>query len=58
MRAPWWSAMLASTSCVAHTIGAAQLMLASPVSMPTFSGPKTSHSAKNFSFTSALTGAV
>ena len=50
--------MLASTSAVQQTIGAAQLMLASPVSMPTFSAPKTSHSAKNFSFTSALIGAV
>ena len=28
------------------------------VSIPTFSGPNTSHSAKNFSLTSALIGAV
>jgi hypothetical protein len=34
------------------------LTLASPVIMPTFSAPKTSHRAKNFSLTSALMGAV
>ena len=31
---------------------------ASPVIMPTFSAPNASHSAKNFSFTSALMGQV
>ena len=56
--APRRSAMLASTSAVQQTIGAAGLMLASPVSMPTFSAPKASHSAKNFSETSALIGEV
>ena len=50
--------MFASTSEVQHTIGAAELMLASPVSMPTFSAPKSAHSAKNFSDTSALMGEV
>ena len=39
-------------------IGAVALTLASPVIMPTLSGPNTSHSAKNFSDTSALIGAV
>jgi hypothetical protein len=34
------------------------LTAASPVSMPTLVGPKTSHRAKNFSLTSALIGAV
>jgi hypothetical protein len=38
--------------------GASRLMLASPVIMPTFSGPNASHSSKNFSLTSALMGAV
>ena len=39
-------------------IGALPLTVASPVIMPTFSAPKTSMSAKNFSLTSALMGAV
>ncbi len=39
-------------------IGALLLTAASPVSMPTFSAPKISHRAKNFSDTSALIGAV
>ena len=39
-------------------MGASRLMVASPVSMPTFSAPNASHSAKNFSFTSALMGQV
>ena len=56
--APSRSAMLASTSAVQQTIGALALTAASPVSMPTFSAPKTSMSAKNFSETSALIGAV
>ncbi len=50
--------MLASTSAVQQMIGAAQLRLTSPVSIPTFSGPKSSQRAKNFSLTRALTGAV
>src|SRR3954451_409871 len=55
---PSRSAMLASTSAVQAMIGASRLTAASPVSMPTFSAPKTPHSAKNFSLTSALIGAV
>ena len=39
-------------------IGASGLTDASPVSMPTLSAPNMSHSAKNFSDTSALIGAV
>ena len=50
--------MLASTSAVQQMIGAGELTAASPVSMPTLSAPKTSISAKNFSDTSALIGAV
>ena len=50
--------MLASTSAVQAMIGASALTLASPVSMPTSSAPNASHSAKNFSLTSALIGAV
>ena len=57
-RAPLRSAMLASTSAVQQMIGASGFTLASPVSMPTFSAPKVSQSAKNFSDTSALIGAV
>jgi hypothetical protein len=34
------------------------LTAASPVSMPTFSAPKASQRAKNFSLTRALIGAV
>ena len=49
--------MLASTSAVQQMTGAPLLTDASPVSMPTFSAPKLSHSAKNFSETSALIGA-
>src|SRR3954447_17525536 len=55
---PSRSAMLASTSAVQATIGAPAFTAASPVSMPTFSAPKTPHSAKNFSLTRALIGAV
>ena len=40
------------------TTGRSGLIEASPVSMPTFSAPRSPHSAKNFSQTSALTGAV
>ena len=56
--APLRSAMLASTSAVQQMIGASGFTLASPVSMPTLSAPNVSHSAKNFSDTSALIGAV
>src|SRR5699024_4685640 len=49
--------MLATISAVAQTMGASALTAASPVSIPTFSGPNTSHRAKNFSLTSALMGA-
>ena len=55
---PCRSAMLASTSAVQQMIGAPGLTLASPVSMPTRSGPKNSVAAKNFSDTRALIGAV
>ena len=52
------SAWLASTSAVAQMIGAPGLTAASPVSMPTCAAPKISTSAKNFSLTRALIGAV
>ena len=39
-------------------IGAPELTDASPVTMPTLSGPKSRASAKNFSLTRALIGAV
>src|SRR5215475_5002449 len=55
---PLRSAMLASTSAVQHRIGASAFTAASPVIMPTLSDPNTSHSAKNFSLTRALIGAV
>ena len=55
---PSRSAMLARISAVQAMIGASALTAASPVSMPTFSAPNTPHSAKNFSLTSALIGAV
>ncbi|OLE30296.1 MAG: hypothetical protein AUG44_01610 [Actinobacteria bacterium 13_1_20CM_3_71_11] len=55
---PSRNARLASTSAVQQMIGASGLMLASPVSMPTSAAPNSSHSAKNFSETSALIGAV
>ena len=58
LSAPVRSAMLASTSAVQHRIGASALTAASPVIMPTFAEPNTSQSAKNFSLTSALIGAV
>ena len=56
--APCRNARFASTSAVQQMIGASGLTLASPVAMPTRSAPNTSHSAKNFSLTSALIGAV
>ena len=56
--APSRRAMLANTSAVQQITGASGLTEASPVSSPTWSAPKMSHSAKNFSLTSALIGAV
>jgi hypothetical protein len=50
--------MLARISAVQQMIGAFSLTAASPVSIPTLSAPNTSMSAKNFSLTSALIGAV
>ena len=50
--------MFASTSAVQHTIGASRFTELSPVSIPTLAAPKMSQSAKNFSLTSALIGAV
>ena len=50
--------MLARISAVQQMIGAVSFTAASPVSMPTLSAPNTSISAKNFSLTSALIGAV
>ena len=41
-----------------QTTGAPELTLASPVASPTASAPNTSTRAKNFSLTSALSGAV
>ena len=51
-------ATLARISAVQHTIGASALTAASPVTMPTLSAPNVSTSAKNFSLTRALIGAV
>ena len=50
--------MLASTSAVQQMMSASALTDASPVIMPTRSGPKISVAVKNFSLTSALIGAV
>ena len=50
--------MFASTSAVQQMIGASGFTLASPVNIPTCSGANSRASAKNFSFTSALIGAV
>ena len=50
--------MFDRTSAVQQTTLASALMLASPVSMPTFSGPSSPHSEKNFSLASALIGLV
>ena len=55
---PSRSAMLASTSAVQQISGALAFTAASPVIMPTLAAPKMSQSAKNFSDTSALIGAV
>ena len=51
-------AMLARISAVQATMGASALTDASPVTIPTFAAPKTAQSAKNFSLTRALIGAV
>ena len=56
--APSRRAMLASTSAVQQMIGAPALTEASPVIIPTLSVPKVAHRSKNFSDTSAFTGAV
>jgi hypothetical protein len=56
--APSRSVMFASTSAVQQMIGASLLTDASPVSIPTLRAPKIVQSAKNFSETSALIGAV
>ena len=56
--APSRRARFATISAVAQMIGALEFTDASPVIMPTRSAPKTSQSAKNFSLTSALIGAV
>ena len=55
---PWRSARLARISAVQQMMGAVALTEASPVSMPTRSGPNVADSSKNFSDTSALMGAV
>src|SRR5690625_2461327 len=55
---PSRSAWFASTSAVQQMIGASGLIAESPVSIPTFSAPKISTRSKNFSLTSAFSGAV
>jgi hypothetical protein len=49
---------LARISAVQQMIGASALIDTSPVTMPTRSAPNTSTRSKNFSLTSALSGAV
>jgi hypothetical protein len=49
---------LARISAVQQMTGAPAFTLASPVIIPTWSEPSWRHSAKNFSLTSALIGAV
>ena len=56
--APLRSARLARISCVQQITGASGFTAPSPVTMPTFAAPSSSQSAKNFSDTKALTGAV
>ena len=56
--APSRRAWLARISAVQQMTGASVLMVVSPVIMPTFSRPRMSTMAKNFSLTSALMGAV
>lgn len=55
---PSRSAIEASTSAVQQMTGASAFTDASPVSIPTFSVPKSLHRSKNFSETRALIGAV
>jgi hypothetical protein len=55
---PTLSDMFERTSAVQQTTPPSGLMLASPVRMPTFSGPSSPQSAKNFSLASALIGLV
>ena len=57
-KGPSRSARFAKTSAVQQMMGAERLTVASPVIIPTFSGPKSRQSAKNFSFTKALMGQV
>ena len=56
--APSRSAWFARISAVAQMTGASALTALSPVTMPTFSRPSASTREKNFSLTSALSGAV
>ena len=58
MEAPPRSAIDARISAVQQMIGASGLTALSPVTMPTFSAPKTATSSKNRSLTRALIGAV
>ncbi len=55
---PRRSAMFARISAVQQMIGASGFTAESPVVMPTFLDPNAATSAKNFSLTSALSGAV
>ncbi len=48
--------MLDRISAVPTKMGASLFTEASPVTRPTFSGPKQLHRSKNFSLTRALTG--
>jgi hypothetical protein len=50
--------MFATISAVAQTMGADALIDVSPVIIPTLCAPKVAMSSKNFSETSALSGAV
>ncbi len=50
--------MFARISAVQQMMGASRLMLASPVNIPTRSGPNSRQRAKNFSLTRAFTGEV
>ena len=58
MFSPSRSAWLAKISAVQQMMGASGLILASPVTIPTRSSPKSRRSEKNFSDTRALIGAV
>ena len=57
MREPAYS-MLRSTSVVMTTTGASPLMVLSPVSSPTLSGPYRATRSANFWFDRALIGVV